>query len=133
MSARKQKGFTLIELLIVISIIAILSVIGMAIYGSVQGNARDAKRRSDMDAIAIALEQRYNPYTHTFPAVEDGWFQSGKPKDPNGSDYTVPSGEVSLYVICAQLENKNGNTDSNGNNASGSNATKYCRKNLQAF
>lgn len=52
----KKSGFTLVELLVVISIIAILSVIGMAIFTGVQKNARDAKRRADIDAIGNALE-----------------------------------------------------------------------------
>ncbi len=52
----KTKGFTLIELLVVVAIIAILSVIGMTLFGSVQKSARDARRRGDIDAIASALE-----------------------------------------------------------------------------
>ncbi len=55
MSAHK-KGFTLIELLVVIAIIAILSVIGFTVFTNVQKSARDAKRRSDIDAISKALE-----------------------------------------------------------------------------
>ncbi len=38
-----KKGFTLIELLIVIAIIAILSTVGMLVFGNVQKNARDAR------------------------------------------------------------------------------------------
>lgn len=52
----KQKGFTLVELLVVVAIIAILSVIGLTIFTSAQSNARDARRKSDVDAIAKALE-----------------------------------------------------------------------------
>lgn len=53
---RKSSGFTLVELLVVISIIAILSVIGITVFTGVQKGARDAKRRGDMNAIAKALE-----------------------------------------------------------------------------
>lgn len=53
----KSKGFTLIELLITISVIAILSVIGMVVYTSVLKQGRDSKRQSDLRAIQSALEQ----------------------------------------------------------------------------
>ncbi len=53
---KSYAGFTLIELLVVVAIIAILSVIGMTLFGSVQKSARDARRRGDIDAIASALE-----------------------------------------------------------------------------
>ena len=52
-------GFTLVELLVVISIIAVLSVIGVTVFSGVQKSARDAKRRGDIDAISKALEVHY--------------------------------------------------------------------------
>lgn len=54
--SKNKAGFTLVELLVVITIIAILSVVGMTVFGSVQQRARDARRRGDIDAIAKALE-----------------------------------------------------------------------------
>src|ERR1035437_10377472 len=50
-------GFTLVELMVVISIIAILSMIGLTIYTSAQKSARDGKRRADLLTIQTALEQ----------------------------------------------------------------------------
>lgn len=81
MSARiyKSKGFTLVELLVVISIIAILSVIGLTIFSGVQKGARDAKRKEDLHSLALALEQykvQNNTYTlaMNFPCAGGGWW-----------------------------------------------------------
>ncbi|MFH0937289.1 MAG: type II secretion system protein [Candidatus Daviesbacteria bacterium] len=52
----KQKGFTLIELLVAVTIIAVLSMVGIVIFGGMQIRARDAKRSQDLEALAHALE-----------------------------------------------------------------------------
>jgi len=53
---RTERGFTLIELLVTISIIAVLSSIGLIVYQGVQSKARDSIRKSDLQKLAIALE-----------------------------------------------------------------------------
>ena len=53
---RSCHGFTLIELMVAISIVAILSTVGMSFYGTAQKSARDSKRKQDINAIATALE-----------------------------------------------------------------------------
>lgn len=55
----KNRGFTLIELLVTVSIIAVLSAIGLVIYHVVLEQGRDSKRQSDLRTIQSALEQYY--------------------------------------------------------------------------
>ncbi|MFW6209958.1 MAG: type II secretion system protein [Patescibacteria group bacterium] len=52
-------GFSLIELLVVVSIISVLSTVGLAAFLDAQASARDAQRMADMKAINDALQQYY--------------------------------------------------------------------------
>lgn len=129
-------GFTLIELLVAITIIAILSLIGLSMYSSAQSAAKDAKRKKDIDAIANALEQKFDPVANTFPAPNDSMFQNGLPKDPaTQQDYSgYPEDGALAYTICAKLDNNNGNSsDASGSKPSGQTATYYCKKNSQGL
>ena len=51
-----KKGFTLIELLVVISIISLLSSIVFSSLQVARSEARDANRRSDVNALRNAFE-----------------------------------------------------------------------------
>lgn len=53
------RGFTLIELLITVAIIAILSVVGVAVYNNVSVSTRDVKRKADLKIISSALQRYY--------------------------------------------------------------------------
>lgn len=64
----KRKGFTLIELLVVIAIIGLLSTLSVVSLNSARGKARDAARKSDMNAISTALEL-YNVEVGNYPEV----------------------------------------------------------------
>jgi prepilin-type N-terminal cleavage/methylation domain-containing protein len=53
------QGFTIVELLVVIVVIAILAAITIVAYNGIQARSRDSIRKSDIDALAKALELHY--------------------------------------------------------------------------
>lgn len=74
-----HKGFTLIELMVVVSIIAVLAVIGLTVFTGLQRSARDAKRKADIEAIATALEiykDQHGTYSvaTSFPCAAGTWW-----------------------------------------------------------
>ncbi len=71
----KVRGFSLIELMVVVGIIAILSVVAYTVFGGAQAKGRDAKRRTDVDAIMSALE--VNKTTAGYQSLAAANFSSG--------------------------------------------------------
>jgi prepilin-type N-terminal cleavage/methylation domain-containing protein len=55
-----RRGFTLIELLVVISIISLLSSVVLGALNTARTKARDARRKSDLRQIQLALELYYD-------------------------------------------------------------------------
>lgn len=153
------QGFTLIELMVVISIIAFLSVIGIASYTATQKSARDARRRADINSIASALEANgrnntlgtYTPAGLTIGSntatndTFDGYFSSGKaPSDPVNSvtyfyQIKIPAAGTTnannSFTACATLEkNTSGNATSLGDGTTFTASTTgstFCVKNRQ--
>lgn len=78
-------GFTLVEILVVITIISILSVIGMVIFGGVQKSARNSARKQDIQAIARALEVNKGTNTSIYNSLQPSQLASGIPQDPSGT------------------------------------------------
>ncbi|MBI2330355.1 type II secretion system protein [Candidatus Daviesbacteria bacterium] len=133
-TVNNPKGFTLVELLVAISILAILSMIGVVGFTSVQKNARDAKRKADMDAMAAAMEANYITGTGYPTSVAGSWFAgSALPANPGpgGAAYNTNTPTTTGYVFCALLENKNGNSASSTSFSSISGGDYYCRVNSQ--
>lgn len=123
---KSTRGFTLIELLVAISIVAILSVIGLVSFQGIRGKALEAQRRADIDSIKKAYEANYDPTLNGgqggYKPLEDKNFSSGKiPTPPEGGSYlsvvgpgsldgtTLPPGQNSssnlAYKVCATLVN----------------------------
>lgn len=72
----KQRGFTLIEILVSIAIVAILTTIAISTYSNAQKIARDGKRKSDLNAIATALEI-YKSRNGRYPCSGTQGYQNG--------------------------------------------------------
>lgn len=88
-----RKGFTLVELLVVVAIIAILSTIGLVVFSDAQKNARDARRKSDIDAIAKAIESKRVPGAASYSNIVTTDFSSGAvPTDTTTSKYVIQAG-----------------------------------------
>ncbi len=63
-----NKGFTIIELLIVIVVIGILAAIVLTSYGGVTAKANNAKRTTDISALANQLEVYYTTNSY-YPSL----------------------------------------------------------------
>lgn len=133
-TANNPQGFTLIELLVAISILAILSMIGIVGFTSTQKNARDAKRKADIDAMAAAMEANYITGTGYATVLAASWFAgSATPVNPGpgGTTYYTNTPATNGYTFCALLEQANGNSNSSATFSSVSGGTHYCRVNSQ--
>lgn len=135
-----RQGFTLIEILVAATIIAVLSVIGVASYTSINRRSRDAKRKSDLEQVRSALEM-YRADKGFYPGSSTGFIQltsldngSGSgpliptympsiPMDPKSTSqtpityYYSPLGTVApfySYCICANLESQVGTSSTCG-------------------
>ncbi len=115
-----RRGFTLIELLVVIAIIAILSVIGFTVFTNVQKNARDAKRKLDLDALskAVLLYHQANgswptsgvvcstnngDWPAAFKTAMGPYMSSDIPLDPNNGAATTCSGALCQYCFSPDM------------------------------
>ncbi len=103
-------GFTLIELLVVVTILAVLSLAGMAAFRNAAGNARDARRKADVDAVAKAMEANYQPGVGYPTALKASFFTNQKiypqDSDPSKQTYslTVDPNQTWFKVCAVGLE-----------------------------
>ena len=134
-----QKGFTLVELLVVIVILAILGIVGITIFTGTQSKARDAKRKSDIAAMAKAMEANYTPGVGYPTSVNSTWFADQiVPINPlpNGATYSTGASAMTTasWVFCAKLEGSpsTGNaTSATGTGLGTTSGDWFCKKNGQ--
>ena len=113
---KKSKGFSLVELLVVITIIAILSVVAYTAIGGQTIKARDSKRQQDMSTIQSAMELYFVEFSRYPGSLENGeatlaagWkipkkYLSEIPTDPGGDDYIYALSGTTAYQIASTLE-----------------------------
>ena len=102
------RGYTLIELLVSISIIALLTVIGVTNFRVANQKARDGKRKGDLEQIKAALEM-YRSGEGDYPTGTISLFPDYMdkiPTDPaDDSVYYYSTSDGGLtYVLCATLD-----------------------------
>ncbi|MDD2225095.1 MAG: type II secretion system protein [Candidatus Shapirobacteria bacterium] len=109
----KKNGFTLIELIVTVTIIAILTVMGMISYSGTTKKARDNRRMADLEKIRIALELYRQGTGSSYPA--DGTLSTklvpnylqALPIGPKGENYAGSydqTGTGYTYIITTTLE-----------------------------
>jgi len=136
-----NRGFTFVELLVVITIIAVLTAIGVANYSTVTKKSRDSRRKADLEQIRAALEI-YRSDIGNYPidaevdmscpdegatlVAGENIYMDPIPCDPKTPDYDydyTQGGGGLTYTLEAQLEV---DTDSGTCSATGDNT--YCVK-----
>ncbi len=116
-------AFTLIELMVVVSIIAILTTLGISSYSTAIKKSRDGRCKSDIQNIAQALVL-YRSDEGVYPGSTASLvanYMSAIPKDEkSGTDYiyTVAS-NFKTFSLCTPtaLEYPKGNANSSSNTA----------------
>jgi len=114
---KKQGGFTLIELLVVIAIIGLLASIVLVSLNSARMKARDARRKSDLRQIRIALELYYDEYGQ-YPSSHDEYGDSGWDQSTAGGEWISGLGEFMSNIPVDPINNANGPWSPTANNYS---------------
>lgn len=99
-----KEAFTLVELIISISLIAVVSAVGLASYAKSLSSSRDAKRKSDLEQIKGALEiyrsnSTNSAYPATLPTLQGSPKYINVPNDPrDNSSYAYVTSGAGYYV-----------------------------------
>jgi prepilin-type N-terminal cleavage/methylation domain-containing protein len=116
-----RNAFTMVEMLVVVAIIAVVVTVPLLAYNSLTRNARDGRRKQDMDKVKTALLQ-YRAENGSYPVADD-WgeledilvpnFMAQLPEDPisNSSSYgyTYSSDSTGAgFTLSSPLEDREG-------------------------
>lgn len=107
-------GFTLIEILVTISIIGLLTMIGVTNFRVATQRARDGRRQADLEQIRAALEL-YRADENTYPvdissgtivgsAPDNNIYMETVPTDPKDDRQYFFLSDGLTYSLCASLE-----------------------------
>lgn len=115
---QSKRAFTLVEILIVVAIIGTVVTVPVLAFGSINRNARDTKRKQDIDKVSAGLQQ-YRNEIGSYPNAADysglsafliPKHLSSLPTDPRGAaapggGYTYRvDGSGTSFVLYATLE-----------------------------
>jgi prepilin-type N-terminal cleavage/methylation domain-containing protein len=107
-----KKGFTFVELLVVVTIIMVLSAVGLVSYRQTNASARDARPKADLESIRSALELcraesgEYPDDISGTIVCETITYLNPVPNDPRsgvaGFEYNYTKTGVTEYTLCAE-------------------------------
>lgn len=109
---KNKNGFTLIELMVVMTIIVVITAIGMVSYSAASLKSRDGRRMADLQKISLALEMYRQDNKVYPPAVGNkadipATYLQAWPNGPKGVgdsySYTLVSSYT--YKIDTKVEN----------------------------
>lgn len=111
-----KRGFTLIEILVTISIIGLLTMIGVTNFRVATQRARDGRRQADLEQIRAALEL-YRADETAYPtddiisagtivgsAPDNNIYMETVPTDPKTDYQYFFLSDGTTYSLCASLE-----------------------------
>lgn len=120
-----KQGFTLIELIVTMTVVAILTTMAMISFGGTNKKARDGRRASDLQKVAIALEMA-RQVGGTYPVASSGQapslvtsgFLQKWPDDPKSYLYYYQRPTNYTYTLSSYMEDlgSTNGTGSYGNN-----------------
>ncbi len=106
----KRAGFSLIELIVVITIMVLLTTVGVVSFTSANANARDGKRKADLAQVQSALvlyrtDEGSYPTTINWNTMSpiQSYISASSMVDPKGQPYVFTSDGIT-FSVCTTLE-----------------------------